>query len=197
MKKSQITQQMILDKATQVFSQSGFKGISTKALSEEIQVSEALIFKYFKSKKGLLKAIVAQIAQRFQEESFKALGDILDTDLDFNPKFKRFIVNRLNFFKDNLGGLRLIVQELQFDMALRNKIKDMIDLKINPTLETLIDQGIETGVLKKNIQKTLVLSAVKALIYDMIFSLVILDVPYDTDSIQGKLDLIVKGANAC
>ena len=49
---------LILQKSLELFSTSGFKGTSTKSIANEAGVSEGLIFKHFKSKNGLLNALL-------------------------------------------------------------------------------------------------------------------------------------------
>ena len=45
--------QQILNSAIKLFSEKGYDGVSTKEISENAKVSEALIFKHFKSKQNL------------------------------------------------------------------------------------------------------------------------------------------------
>ena len=49
---------LILQKSLELFSTSGFKGTSTRSIAHEAGVSEGLIFKHFKSKNGLLNALL-------------------------------------------------------------------------------------------------------------------------------------------
>lgn len=49
---------LILQKSLELFSNNGFKGTSTRSIANEAGVSEGLIFKHFKSKNGLLNALL-------------------------------------------------------------------------------------------------------------------------------------------
>lgn len=49
---------LILQKSLELFSNNGFKGTSTRSIANEAGVSEGLIFKHFKSKNGLLRALL-------------------------------------------------------------------------------------------------------------------------------------------
>ncbi|WP_292009083.1 helix-turn-helix domain-containing protein [Chryseobacterium sp.] len=48
----------ILEAALKIFTELGTKAASTKSIAQEAQVSEALIFKYFKSKDNLIEEIL-------------------------------------------------------------------------------------------------------------------------------------------
>ena len=48
----------ILQQSLELFSFNGFKGTSTRSIANKAGVSEGLIFKHFKSKKGLLNALL-------------------------------------------------------------------------------------------------------------------------------------------
>lgn len=53
-------QQKILEVALELFAKEGYNAVPTITIAEQAGVSEALIFKHFKSKKGLLDALYQQ-----------------------------------------------------------------------------------------------------------------------------------------
>ncbi|KAF0248794.1 MAG: transcriptional regulator, partial [bacterium] len=50
--------EQILLIASQIFSQKGFNGATTKEIAEQVGVSEAIIFRHFPSKQALYSAIL-------------------------------------------------------------------------------------------------------------------------------------------
>jgi AcrR family transcriptional regulator len=54
----------ILKCATRVFAKKGYHGATTKAISEEAGIAEALIYRYFGSKKGLFTEAVERTGER-------------------------------------------------------------------------------------------------------------------------------------
>src|SRR5438094_2353952 len=50
--------QQIIEAAMQVFAQKGFRGTTTRDLATHADVNEATIFRYFKSKEELYRAII-------------------------------------------------------------------------------------------------------------------------------------------
>ena len=69
----------ILNAATELFAQEGFKTTSTSKVASKAGVSEGLIFKHFKNKPGLLDAILEEGEKRFRT----LYGDII---FESNPK---------------------------------------------------------------------------------------------------------------
>lgn len=57
----------ILSTALELFANEGFAATSTSSLAKKAGVSEALIFRHFKNKKGLLDAIFEQGEKKFME----------------------------------------------------------------------------------------------------------------------------------
>jgi len=57
-KKQVKTRDRILDAATELFAENGFKGTTTREIAERAAVNEAMIFKHFSTKKDLYSAII-------------------------------------------------------------------------------------------------------------------------------------------
>lgn len=57
----------ILLHAIELFSQYSYAGVSTAKIATSAEVSEALIFRHYKSKRGLLKAIKTELQGRIEE----------------------------------------------------------------------------------------------------------------------------------
>lgn len=59
-------QQKILDVALELFANEGYNAVPTIMIAEQAGVSEALIFRHFKSKKGLLDALYQQCGEKVE-----------------------------------------------------------------------------------------------------------------------------------
>ena len=60
---SQTRQASLIAAAASLFAAKGFEGTTTKEIAKSVGVSEALLFKYFPTKRGLYAAILAEKAQ--------------------------------------------------------------------------------------------------------------------------------------
>jgi len=58
--------QKILESALKLFANEGFNAVSTSKIAKEAEVSEGLIFRHYKSKKGLLDAVLAMGVEKIQ-----------------------------------------------------------------------------------------------------------------------------------
>ena len=61
------SKQLILDNAKLLFSKKGFKAASMENLSEMTGLNKAMIFYYFKNKKGLYEAVMTEILSEIYE----------------------------------------------------------------------------------------------------------------------------------
>lgn len=86
----------ILDAATSLFSQNGFKGTTTKAIAEEADINEALLYRHFPTKDDLYTALVQR---KFEEWKTQVLP-ILEKTLE-QPLLKGLFEIAKNFVSRN------------------------------------------------------------------------------------------------
>ena len=91
--------QQILNSAIKLFSEKGYDGVSTKEISENAEVSEALIFKHFKSKQNLFFHIL--------EFAEKGIYSTLDTYNSNTPSLKEHLDSVYNEVTNNTVLWRL------------------------------------------------------------------------------------------
>ena len=58
----------IIAAALDLFSEKGYAATSTARIAQEAGVSEGLIFRHFKNKRGLVEELLQQSDERFQSE---------------------------------------------------------------------------------------------------------------------------------
>ena len=78
--RSVVTQQKLLDAATQAFSENGFKGTSTRDIAERAGVHHPLITYHFKNKDQLWRAATDRIFREFNISLVKAMAEIPEQD---------------------------------------------------------------------------------------------------------------------
>lgn len=116
-------QEKILEAALVLFAQEGYNATSTSKIAQKAGVSEGLIFRHFKNKKGLLNALMKQA-----EEMFKSL--LIDILFETNPKavIRKTIELPFNIDKSEYDYWRLQFK-LKFETAYNNpeKTKLLLD----------------------------------------------------------------------
>lgn len=100
--------------AIELFSQQGFDGTSTAQIAERAGVSQATIFKYYKTKNDLLKAVIkpviSELLPRLQGDFIE---DIKENSANSRAELVNFIVfNRFALLKQNRQVIRIVLQEL-------------------------------------------------------------------------------------
>ena len=97
-------QEKILSTALELFANEGFDATSTSKIAEKAGVSEGLIFRHFKNKKGLLEAIMRNSEQKLRETFHHIITEenpskVLQytIELPFQVKQKDFNYWRLQF----------------------------------------------------------------------------------------------------
>ncbi len=78
--------ELLLQRATELFARHGYEGLSMSQLAQEAQISKALLYHYFPSKKRLFEAALAEGAEelrvRTEPDPGKAPAEQLATTLD-------------------------------------------------------------------------------------------------------------------
>ncbi len=79
---SQDRRQAIIDAAVKLFSEKGFKGVTTRELAAAVGVSEPVLYHHFATKRDLYTAIIDTKSQEGQEKVAAFLGPFLEMDDD-------------------------------------------------------------------------------------------------------------------
>ncbi|AEJ22934.1 putative transcriptional regulator [Weissella koreensis KACC 15510] len=124
----------VIISAVKLFSDQGFNGTSTAQISELSGMSEATIFKYFKTKRGLLEAIINPL----MDDLIPSYGqEFIQKRVPQNQDFEQtiqFIVNdRLTFIYDN----RLILQILMSEALVNDDLLNRLRQKFTPIIKQL------------------------------------------------------------
>lgn len=145
----------VMRAAAKLFSKRGFNGTSTLDIAEMAGVSQATIFKYFKTKEELLTRIIIPILPQIFNDFYPRLIQYqkLDEIIEF------VIQDRLNFISNNQIILKIIFQEALINESFRLEIMNrMMSYDIGSQMINFLDY-----VKKKNPQMNQELSHVEIL----------------------------------
>ncbi|MCF8008814.1 MAG: TetR/AcrR family transcriptional regulator [Halanaerobiales bacterium] len=154
MKKSEKTKQKILTVTINLIAKRGYASTSTREIAEQADVSEATIFKYYKSKDKLLKTIVIQTMEKlFKSSSEKKLSEIINKNKSKNPEIilKTLLEERFNFFDEHKNELKVIFQEMLINKKVQNYFKEEIWSKMVKISDGLFKQIKNKCTLKEEI----------------------------------------------
>jgi len=154
--------QRIIDVATELFANHGFNATSTAMIARKAGVSDALIFRHFKSKKGLLDEIISQAEAKAGLLFINAV-----TEKDPKKAITIAIEKPFSIPKSDFSFWRLIFK-MKWELE-TYKANKMLPLKnamatafkklgyANPKIEAefLVEclEGISGSILRENISK--------------------------------------------
>jgi AcrR family transcriptional regulator len=132
----------ILEKSARLFADKGFEDTSINDIADEVDISKATIYHYFKSKEEIYTEIIIDTLERLVEFSKGAINPS-DTP---NRKVESFMRAHARFFEENFwaftamligfGGVRQINQ--------RTRAIDLRD-QYEATLRDIVREGIKGG----------------------------------------------------
>lgn len=138
----------ILEVAETLFSEKGFEGTSIRDISKHAKINIAMVSYYFGSKERLLEALILYKTSDLKLQ----LENLLQENLEPVEKVNKLIEIYVNRICLNKGIYRV----LHFELNTKKREKSMIaftELKKGnlKSLESIINQGQEKGVFRKDI----------------------------------------------
>lgn len=171
--KIELRKKLILETATKTFAQRGFQEATITEIAKEAKVSEASIYEYFSTKEGLLFSIPAQASlDLFETMAFhlklirgagnklRAIVYLLMDSYQSNPDFAAVL---MLFLKHNKKFL---------DTSGHHVIKEGVS-----QITRVIEQGIESGEFKDELNPYLIRSMVLGTIEHLVTNWVMTGTP--------------------
>lgn len=137
----------ILAVAEKIFSELGYDGASTRAISKEAGVNMAMLNYYFGSKEGLFKAVFERRASSFGT----TLQHISEEAISSWEKLEKCVESYIDRIMANSCFYKLIYRELSLQRSENTKtITDILFKNILP-VKTILKDGIENGSFRPDI----------------------------------------------
>ncbi|HSG59482.1 MAG TPA: TetR/AcrR family transcriptional regulator [Woeseiaceae bacterium] len=142
--RSVVTQQKLLDAALEAFSESGFKGTSTRDIAERAGVHHPLITYHFKNKDTLWRAAADRIFREFNISLVKAMAEV--EAVDPKGRAKAFVRTYVRYSRHQPALHKIILQEAghrseRLDWLVENHLRPLFD-EVHKSLLELQDLGI-------------------------------------------------------
>ncbi len=139
-----MTQQKLLDAAIEAFSESGFKGTSTRDIADRAGVHHPLITYHFKNKDQLWRAAADHIFREFNISLVKAMAEVPES----RPKARAetFIRTYVRYAHDQPALHKFILQESshpsgRLEWLVKDHLKPLFEIVVK-SLRELQDLGI-------------------------------------------------------
>ncbi|QUG84191.1 TetR/AcrR family transcriptional regulator [Bacillus nitratireducens] len=163
-------QMRILEAAVDMFGEKGYASTSTSEIAKRAGVAEGTIFRYYKTKKDLLFAVVMPTLTKFAAPFFvQAFAkEIFKTEYESYEVLLRVIIqNRFEFAKKHFPMIKILIQEVPFQPELKSEIQQLIETELLVHFKKLIakfQEEVEIIELPPSSVLRLTLSAVLGLL---------------------------------
>ncbi|KFN02003.1 TetR/AcrR family transcriptional regulator [Bacillus clarus] len=141
-------QMRILEAAVDMFGEKGYASTSTSEIAKRAGVAEGTIFRYYKTKKDLLLAVVMPTLTKFAAPFFvQAFAkEIFKNDYESYEEFLRVAIrNRFEFAKKHFPMLKILIQEVPFQPELKSEIQQLVEKELFSHFKKLIVKFQEKG----------------------------------------------------
>jgi AcrR family transcriptional regulator len=185
------TRERLLDAAAETFARDGIRGATTREIARKADVNEVTLFRHFKSKEQLLRAVlqrglVSEVAMMDQHSSWKE---------NLRESMEKYARHYYSHLEKKEGIARAFLAEAQI---LPKSMQTMIAEVIRPVRERLVlilTDAQRAGVVRKEVNVECVLDAFKNTLYaGMLRQGVYLPRNYTMDTyISTVVDIFVRG----
>ena len=136
--RSIVTQQKLLDAAVEAFSESGFKGTSTRDIADRAGVHHPLITYHFKNKDQLWRSAADRIFREFNISLVKAMAEVPESRP--RARAETFIRTYVRYAYNQPALHKFILQEsshpsARLDWLVENHLKPLFDIVVKSLRE--------------------------------------------------------------
>jgi TetR/AcrR family transcriptional regulator, fatty acid metabolism regulator protein len=180
----------ILESALNIFAEKGFQDATISEISKAAGVSDATVYEYFNSKEELLFAIPGEITEEALRETEKILPFLRGVE----SKLRAIVQSYLTLYEKNPQYSALIVLHLKTNRNfLKTKAYEVIRAAAR-TLLSCIQEGIDDGTFRKDVDPYLVRSMILGTIEHVCTRMHLIGTPSNLiEYVDPLVDLILDG----
>ena len=145
-----LKQRQVLLSSLKLFSEIGFENTTASLISKEAGVSEGTVFSYFKTKEGILEAILSTFLEQVIPDVIADFsGKKFTANQESFPLFLRSIVrDRLVFIQKNQMQVKILLSRSFIDKNISDQLGNVIVHSIIKPISPVLNQFKENGVIR-------------------------------------------------
>ena len=145
-----LKQRQVLLSSLKLFSEIGFENTTASLISKEAGVSEGTVFSYFKTKEGILEAILSTFLEQVIPDVIADFsGKKFTANQESFPLFLRSIVrDRLVFIQKNQMQVKILLSRSFIDKTISGQLGNVIVHSIIKPISPVLNQFKEKGVIR-------------------------------------------------
>ncbi|XDD52296.1 TetR/AcrR family transcriptional regulator [Leptospira sp. WS92.C1] len=164
------TETAILLAAIQVFAKKGYDAANTKDIAKLANANEALIFRYFGNKKGLLEAILTRADEIKPEDSSSSRSQKNpESYQDLEASLQSSMSGKCRDFKDAEDFMKVAVSQIILDPEVSQIIQKKIYTKAIPEFTTELEKFKKAGKIDPKVDLKSVAYAISSLTFALGF----------------------------
>ncbi len=147
----------ILESAIKIFSEKGFSAATTSEIAKEAGVAEGTIFRYFKTKKDLLRGILIKLVNLIAGKVvLENIEKIVEESYEKDPRqiFKEIVYDRMKLVDSLYPMARVVMTEAIYHEDVRDALYKNIIEKAFFIFKKFYKVMTEKGVLRDDIDAT-------------------------------------------
>ena len=171
-----LKQRRVLLSSLKLFSEMGFENTTSSLIAERAGVSEGTVFSYFKTKEGILEAILSTFLEQVIPEVIADFSEKKFTvDQETFPFFLKSIVrDRLFFIQENQMHVKILLGRSFIDKNLSIQLGNIIVHSIIRPISSVLNQFKEKGLIR-NWSNERIVRYILALTLSYVFPMILND----------------------
>lgn len=142
-----LKQRQVLLSSLKLFAEIGFENTTARLIAKEAGVSEGTVFSYFKTKEGILEAILSTFLEQvipdviadFSKKKFTANQET------FSVFLRSIVRDRLVFIQENQRQVKILLSRSFIDNAISNQLGNVI---VHSIISPILNQFKEKGLIR-------------------------------------------------
>lgn len=147
-------EQKILNSAIKIFNEKGFSAATTNEIAKNAGIAEGTIFRYYKTKKDILRSILVQLINIMSDKV--VLGSVQKLMENSHSKelrvvLKELLVDRLNLVMKFFPMFRIVISEALFHDDIREALYKNVVKKGEVIFRQFYDSMLKSGQIRDDI----------------------------------------------
>lgn len=144
---SRVRRGQIVRAALDIIGDLGVQALTTARIARTVGISEANLYRHFKSKDDILMAVVGDIDCTLSDN----LKSVKKEDIPALKKMEKIFNLQISYINDNRGIPRAVFSsEILFSKAIRSRLSSFVNRYIKMLAE-ILEEGTKDGSIRKGI----------------------------------------------
>ncbi len=201
MGKSDETKGKLIRSAAEIFAQKGYAASTTREIADSAGVSEAVLFKYYKNKKGLLHETVLDFIEQISLDSvFESVDEIVKNNkkMPTEDLLRKLFKDRYNMIEKNFQMFKMLVIEIQYHEDVRYIFIEKVMVRIVHYAKVMSSLLEERDDIRSDLDYTAIIRSFMGVVLltivqkKMLPELVVSNEDIDTE-IESMVDMFMRG----